>query len=162
MKSRRRLIIALVLSLVLVGVGGVSIVMAHADGFLIPCGYSRVAPRAMQPTVLHVTRSTVLAWGRLPVNRCVRDAAAVQRLQTEAYTSPPASPRLCLNASRPSTYELDFIAGDTLVQHMSLKSMGCLTLVIDGDPVGVGRVPSSEFMLLFSQMVGIRTNQILR
>lgn len=162
MKSKRRLLIALVLSLVLVGIGGVGIVMAHADGFLIPCGYSRVAPRGVQPTVLHVARSAVLAWGRLPVNRCVRDAAAVQRLQTEAYKSPLAPPRLCPSDSRPATYELDFIAGDTLVQHMSLKSMGCLTLVIDGDPVGVGRAPSREFMLLFSQMVGIRTDQILR
>ena len=162
MKSRRRLAIALVLSLVLVGIGGASIVMAHADGFLLPCGYSRVAPRAMQPTVLHVTRSAVLAWGRLPVNRCVRDAAAIQRLQTEAYTSPPAVPRLCPSDYHPSTYELDFVAGDTLVQHMSLTYMGCLTLRIDGHPVGVGRVPSREFMLVFSQMVGIRSGQILR
>jgi hypothetical protein len=160
MKSKRRLRIALVLTLVLVGVGGASIVMAHADGYLIPCGYSRVAPHGLQPTVLHVTRSAVLAWGRLPVNRCVHDAAAVQRLQTEAYKSPPAPPRLCLSASRPSTYELDFIAGDTLVQHMSLRYIGCLTLVIDGDPVG--RVPSREFLPLFSQMVGIRIDQLLR
>ena len=118
------------------------------------CSPGTGAGGAPQPTALHVTRNARPDYNFPAVDVTIRDVAAVQHLYQSAnaleYTtggtySCPADIGLF--------YQLDFLQGTTVLQHMRFGGTGCQFLQIDHEqPV---RLTNPAFRSLFSQTTGI-------
>ena len=121
---------------------------------LAACSPGTSAGGAPQPTALHVTRNALPEYTFPAVDVTIRDVAAVQRLYQSAYALQHArgGPYLCF-ADIGLEYQIDFLQGTTILQHMRLDVTGCQFLQIDHEqPV---RLTNQAFRNLFSQTTGI-------
>lgn len=146
--KRKVPLVTVILLVIIVGAAGYGLVTAHASN-AAPSTSSDLS----QPTVLHVTRTSGVPINLPPLDRTVRDAAAVQRLYSAAYKLPtiPANAVFNCPMSRGIVYHLQFMRGTTPLQAMDLQADGCPFLQI-GKSV---RQTTPTFISLLAKTLGI-------
>src|SRR5690348_9715009 len=90
---------------------------------LAVCSPGTSADGVPQPTALHVTRNALPEYNFPAVDVTIRDVAAIQRLYQSAYAlqHTTGGPYLCF-ADIGLEYQINFLQGTTVLQHMRLDA----------------------------------------
>lgn len=111
-----------------------------------------------EPTMLHVVRPGLVGYHQQQVvslNRTVRDAAAVQRLYTDALALPNARkygyPLPCTN-DWGLVYHLTFLEGTSQRQQMDVQPLGCHWVYLSQTDV---RRADQSFLTLLTNPIGL-------